>query len=128
MKLIIRLAGLLGLAGTLGFAATWSGVLVDAKCYADMQGNGRSSLYYVDRDTNWIVRYCAPRFKTARFEVVPVDGSSFLLDSNGNSQASALVRKVGKKRLLVVQVAGVKSGRDIKVNTVKLIRVLRKNG
>jgi hypothetical protein len=128
MKLIIRLAGLLSLAGTLSFATTWSGVLVDARCYASMQGNTRSTLFYVDRDTNWIVRYCAARPKTARFVVVPVDGSSFPLDSNGNAQASSLVRKVGKRRLLVVQVAGVKKGRDIKVNTVKLTRVLRRNG
>jgi hypothetical protein len=128
MNLITRVAGLLTMVGTLGFATTWSGVLVNAKCYADMQGNTRGSLYYVDRDTSWIVRYCAPSPKTNSFEfVLPLNGSAFPLDSQGNAQASAIMRKIGKKRLPVVQVVGVKSGQQVKVRAVRLMRVLRKN-
>jgi hypothetical protein len=125
MKLIIRLAGMLGLVATLGFATTWSGSLVDAKCYAAMVGNTRSSMSYVDRDTSWEIGYCAPRFKTKSFELVPVSGASFPLDSHGNAQASAIVRKIGKKRLIVVQVAGIRKGKkDVAVSTVKVVRVL----
>jgi hypothetical protein len=125
MKLILRLAGMLGMVATLGFATTWSGALVDAKCYAAFQGNSRSTLYYVDRDTSWMIGYCAPRVKTQSFELVPVSGASFPLDSHGNAQASGIVRKVGKKRLIVVQVAGVRKGKkDVAVSSVKVVKVL----
>jgi hypothetical protein len=37
------------------------------------------------------------------------------------------MKKIGKRRLPVVQIFGVKSGKDVKVHAVKLTRVLRKN-
>jgi hypothetical protein len=126
MKSIIRVAGLLVLVATIGCAKTWSGVLVDAKCYAGWRGDTRSSLQYVDRDMSWIIQYCAPRLNTKSFAVVPLDGRTFPLDSQGNAQASALVRKAGKRPLLWVQVVGEKPGRDVRVNRVRVTRVLRR--
>jgi hypothetical protein len=123
MKLILRLAGIFGMVATLGFATTWSGSLVDARCYAGFQGSKKSAMHYVDRDTSWVIGYCAPRVRTSSFVVVPVDGGTFPLDSHGNKQASAIVRKVGRRRLILVQVAGVKKGNNVAVSTVKLARV-----
>lgn len=124
MKSIIRAAGLLAMLSTLASAGTWSGVLVDGKCYAGFRGNTRSSLQFVDRDTAWVIRYCAPRLKTGCFAVVPANGGTFPLDSNGNAQAWALVRKTGKRRILVVEVAGIKKGKDIAVSAIKVMKVL----
>jgi hypothetical protein len=127
MKSIIRVAGLLFLFSTLGSAATWSGALVDAKCYAWFRGNTRTTLKFVDRNTAWMISYCAPTLKTGCFELVPEDGSTFPLDSYGNAQAWALVRKFRKRRILVVEVTGVKQGKDVVVSGVKLMRVVRRN-
>jgi hypothetical protein len=131
MKSIIRVAGLLTMFATfatLGSATTWYGSLVDARCYAAFRGNVRSSLMYVDRDTAWMIRYCAPRFKTSSFAVVPIDGRTFPLDKQGNAQASGLVRKIGRRRVMMVQVAGVRKGKDIAVSSVKVTRVLPRHG
>jgi hypothetical protein len=122
MKLILRLTGMLGLVATLGFATSWSGSLVDARCYAGFQGSKTSAMHYVDRNTSWVIGYCAPRVRTSSFVVVPVDGGTFPLDSNGNAQASKIVRKIGRKRLILVQVAGVRKRNNVTVNTVKLVR------
>jgi hypothetical protein len=127
MKSIVRLAGLLALFSTLGTAETWSGALVDAKCYGWFRGNSRSSLQFVDRNTAWMISYCAPSLKTGCFEVVPEDGGTFPLDSYGNAQAWALVRKIGRRSILVVQVNGEKKGKDILVSSLTLKRVLRRN-
>jgi hypothetical protein len=126
MKSIIRVAGLFALLATAGFARTWSGVLVDAKCYAEFKGDTRSSLLYVDRDMSWMIQYCAPSLRTGCFAVVPLDGNTFPLDTQGNAQAWALVRRAGKRPLLWVQVVGEKAGRDVKVNTVRVTKVFRR--
>jgi hypothetical protein len=128
MKSMILVTGLLTMLSTLGSATTWSGVLVDGKCYAAFKGDTRSSLRYVDRDTAWMIRYCAPRLGTGCFAVVPVDGGTFPLDKNGNAQAWALVRKIGRRRVAVVEVAGIKKGKDIAVSNIKVKRVLPRNG
>jgi hypothetical protein len=75
-----------------------------------------------------MIRYCAPRYKTSSFAVVPIDGGTFPLDKQGNAQASGLVRKVGRRRVMIVQVAGVRKGKDIAVSTVKVTRVLPRHG
>jgi hypothetical protein len=131
MKSVIRVAGLLTMFATfatLGSATTWSGVLADAKCYASFRGDTRSSTQFVERDTAWMIRYCAPRYKTGCFVVVPVDGRTFPLDSRGNAEAWALVRKIGRRRVMVVQVAGVKKGKDVEVSTIKVTKVLPRHG
>jgi hypothetical protein len=105
MKLLIRLAGLVGLAGTLGFAATWSsGPLVDARCYTSLRNNTRSSLIYIDRDFAGMIRYCSPTAKTKSFAVVEQGGIPVALDPQGNAQAAQFVRKTGKKRIVLAQV------------------------
>ena len=127
MKSVARVAGLLILFSTLGHAAKWSGALVDAKCYAWFRGNTRSTLKFVDRNTAWMISFCAPSLKTGCFELVPEDGGTFPLDTYGNAQAWALVRKIGRRRILVVEVTGKKEGKDVLVSDLRLKRVLRRN-
>ena len=127
MNLIARVAILLGLVATVGFAETWTGELVSSRCFAAIEDNiGPDGPYYVDRDIAGEVGYCAPRFKTHVFEIVQMDEVRIDLDSRGNAQCAALVRKYGKKPLLLVQVVGEKSGHTVKVSKVTVIRVLHK--
>ena len=51
------------------FAESWSGALVDPKCYEALERNvnPRDTLIYVDRDTNQEIRYCTPKKKTKLF-------------------------------------------------------------
>jgi hypothetical protein len=127
MNLITRIAVLLGVVATVGFAATWTGELVRGRCFVAMEDNiGPDGPYYVDRDIAWETRDCAPRSKTHVFEVVQQDEVPIDLDSQGNAQCAALVRKYGTKPLLLVQVVGKKTGPTVKVNKVTVIRVLHK--
>jgi hypothetical protein len=127
MNLITRVTVLLGLVATVGFAATWTGELVDRRCYVAIEDNiGPDGPYYVDRDISGEIGECAPRVKTHAFEVVQLDEVPIDLDSRGNAQCAALVRKYGKKPLLLVQVVGEKTGHTIKVRSVTVMRVLHK--
>jgi hypothetical protein len=87
---------------------------------------GPDGPYYVDRDIAEEIGDCVPRFKTHVFEVVQLDEVPIDLDSRGNAQCAALVRKYGKKPLLLVQVVGEKSGHTVKVRSVTVMRVLHK--
>jgi hypothetical protein len=104
MKLMIRLRWLLGLVGTLCFAATWSGPLVDAKCYASLENNTGPDSTYVARDFAGMIRYCSPTAKTKSFAVVEQGGIPVALDPQGNAQAAQFVRKTGKKGIVLAQV------------------------
>ena len=127
MNSIVRVAVLLGLVATVGFAATWTGELVSGKCWAAMEDNvGVDGPYYVGRDIAWEIRDCASRFKTHVFEVLQRDEVPIDLDSRGNAQCAALVRKYGKRPVLLVQVIGEKTEHTVKVSKVTVIRVLHK--
>ena len=127
MNLIARVAVLLGLAATVSFAATWTGELVDRRCYVAMEDNiGPDGPYYVDRDIAGEIGDCVPPVKTHAFEIVQLDEVPIDLDSRGNAQCAALVRKYGKKPMLLVQVVGEKTGHTVKVSKITVIRVLHK--
>jgi hypothetical protein len=126
MNLITRVAVLLGVVATVGFAETWTGKLVSGKCYAAMEDNIGDTPYYVDRDIAGEIRYCAPHFKTNVFEVVQEDDVPLNLDSQGNAQCAALVRKYGQEPLLLVLVVGDRTRHNtVRVRKVSVIRVLR---
>ncbi|HTS50997.1 MAG TPA: hypothetical protein VMH05_23785, partial [Bryobacteraceae bacterium] len=65
MLLTARLAALFYLASAPSFAGSWSGLLVDSKCYAALERNKSptDTLNYVDRNKGDEVRYCRPRAK-----------------------------------------------------------------
>ena len=122
MTLTIRLAALFCLASALSFAESWSGVLVDSRCYDSMQRNVNptDTLTNVDRDMNQQIRYCSPNARTKSFAVVLPEGMSFRLDSAGNAEAAQLVRKAGKKSRFVVAVTGTITKGTVKVDSILL--------
>jgi hypothetical protein len=121
--LAMRLAILFGLASVLAFGAAWSGVLVDARCYAAEQRNvnPHDALTNVDRDRDQEIWYCAPRSKTKTFAVVQRNGLSFNLDAGGNTKAAELVRNAGKKSLFSVAVTGQMTGNTVRVDTISKV-------
>ena len=120
MKLIARLAALFCLAAGLAFAESWSGTLVDAKCFAAEQRNSgpKDTLIYVDRDVNLEVRYCHPTAKTKTFGIVQPGGVLMNLDAAGNAKAADLVRQAGKTESLWVQVNGRQNRNTIDMNSL----------
>jgi len=122
MALTVHWIALLCLSSTLSYAGTWSGTLVDSKCYANEERNVNptDTLTSVDRDQNQEIRYCAPSAKTRTFAVVQHDGLIFNLDSVGNAKAAELVRKVGKKSRFAIVIMGEVSGHEIKVDSISM--------
>lgn len=119
MTPMCRYAALLCLASSLSFAGSWSGFLVDSKCFDDLEQNTRNNgLNSVDKDKDSEVAYCSPTAKTESFAVVLRDGESLKLDSGGNTKAAALVRKMGKKSKVPVEVIGEKSGETVNVASI----------
>jgi hypothetical protein len=120
--LLMRLTTLACLSATLTLAGSWSGVLVDSKCWDNEENNTRATSIYVDRDGNLEIRLCSPSPKTKSFAVVQQDGLSFNLDSAGDAKAAELVRKTGKKSLLTVAITGEMIKHTIKVDSISMAR------
>jgi len=116
----MRLIVVFALASLLTFADSWSGVLVDGKCYAAEQRNvnPHDSLTNVDRDRYQEIWYCSPNAKTKSFTVVQQNGLNLNLDAAGNAKAAGLVRNAGKKSLFSVAVTGQMTGDIVQVNTI----------
>jgi hypothetical protein len=99
---------------------SWSGVLVDSKCYEALQRNvnPNDTLTSVDRDTNRDIRYCSPGAKTKHFTLVEPVGASFRLDAAGDTKASLVLRAAGKKAPVYVTVNGERKGNSINVDSI----------
>jgi hypothetical protein len=108
------------LASGLVYAESWSGALVDPKCFEALERNANptDTLTHVDRDTNQEIRYCSPNAKTKLFGIVEQDGTILRFDSTGNAKAAELVRPTHKNDRLHVVVTGEMSGRTIKVDSI----------
>ncbi len=119
-----RLAVVLCLSVPLSFAASWSGALVDAKCYdaEERNVNPTDTLTNVDRDGNREIRYCSPSAKTKSFAVVQADGPALKLDSAGNAKAAELVPKTRKRSRLFVSVTGELGNNTIKADSISIAR------
>jgi hypothetical protein len=119
-----RISILSCLATALGFAGSWSGTLVDAKCYGAEERNvdPNDTSTYVDRDKNLEIRYCSPSTKTKAFGVVLQDGLNYKLDSAGNGKAAELVRRTGRKSRFVVAITGGISEHTIRVDSISLAK------
>ncbi len=124
MELTARLAALFCLASALSFAGSWSGLLVDSKCYAALERNKSptDTLSYIDRDKGDEVRYCRPSAKTKSFAMLDQDGLRFNLDASGNAKAAELVRSAGKKSVREVAVTGEMTGDTLKVDSISIAR------
>ena len=119
--LLIAFAFIIFLMSTPAFAQSWSGYLVDSRCYDSEE---RSVNPFDDwppfiRDKDLEVQLCTPSAKTKSFAVVAQNGStSFKLDPTGNEIARALVRKTGKKAFRKVTVTGEMSKNIVKVDSI----------
>lgn len=120
MKWTIRLSVLLWMTSGATFAQSWSGYLVDSRCYAAEERNvsPRDTETAVDRDRGYEVRYCSPGAKTRVFAIVPPSGERLKLDAAGNAKAGEIVRGIGKKSMLWVTATGELSGRTLEVNSI----------
>jgi hypothetical protein len=98
---------LLLLTLTPAFAGTWTGVLVDSKCYASERRNVNPwDTIPGDRDMAGEVHYCAPKDKTVSFGLVTPDWHFYKLDANGNVKAAEITNRLGRKRIIPVAVSG----------------------
>jgi hypothetical protein len=124
MLFTMQLITLLCLSSAFAYAGTWSGALVDSKCFdfAERNVNPTDTLTYVDRDQNQEIRNCSPGPKTKVFAIVQHDGVSFKLDSTGNAKALEIVRKTVKKFPLAILITGEMSGNTIKVDSISMAR------
>jgi hypothetical protein len=120
MKLTIPLAVLFSLSAVTAFAETWSGMLVDSKCYAAEQRNVNptDTETAVDTDQGFEIRYCTPKHKTKSFAIVKRDGHALRFDAAGDTKALAYVHSAGKQHMYEVAVTGEQSGKRIQVASI----------
>ena len=121
MIVTFRLAFLFTLASVLTFAASWSGALVDSKCYTSAEQNV-SHGHPGSTDTKRAVRSCPPNKNTNSFSIVRQVGMTFNLDDRGNEKAHELVLKEGKKAHFMVNVTGDLTEETIKVDTISMAK------
>jgi hypothetical protein len=106
------------------FSETWSGYLVDSKCYASQERNVNpfDSNFNTNHDRGYEIRVCQPNAKTKSFTVVDSDGVSFELDPSGNEKAANLIRQAPKKPVISVTVTGKKHEDTVAVDSISLAR------
>ncbi len=121
MRTAVRIAVLFTLPLGLSFGRTWSGSLVDAKCYAaeERNVNPTDTETFVDRDQMYEIHYCVPKAKTKSFAVVQSDGQSVDLTPETAFKAANLVQKVGKKHRYLVVVTGELVGKAVRVDSIQ---------
>ena len=102
------------------FADTWTGYLVDAKCYASEERNVSpfDSNVDTDRDRGSEVQFCRPSPKTKTFAIVDYDGRSVALDASGNAKAADLAKQATRKSVIAVTVTGQKHGKVVAVDSI----------
>jgi hypothetical protein len=120
----MRLLSLLICLSAWGFAGTWSGFLVNSRCYASVQNNVSADTTTVSRDMSLGLRECSATPKTERFSIVLSDWSVLKLDTAGNASAAAIVRRNPKRSALYcVTVAGVRHKNRIAAGPVVLASI-----
>ena len=120
MRIVVALV----LGSGLALAETWSGALVDSKCYLarERNVNPTDTLTAVDRDRSGDIRYCTPTLKTKVFAVVHWDNSVLQLDPAGNPKIVEIVRQAGKTSRLNVQVTGERNDHVVKVDSIAAVK------
>jgi hypothetical protein len=102
LKNTFSVAALVLLAGTMCFAESWSGRLIDAACHEQAQGKAAS---------------CVPTSKTTAFGIETGDGKVVKLDSAGNMKATQIMKTTTKPDAEVT-VNGSLSGDTVKVDSI----------
>ena len=93
----LRIAILLCATSGLTLADTWSGVLVDAGCFAREEQNVTKDYGPAERDMRLSIDPCTPSAKTRSFAIVLPDGSALRFDASGNARAAEMVKAAGVK-------------------------------
>jgi hypothetical protein len=116
----IGVAVIVCLVATCALAKSWSGFLVDSRCYASEERSVNPNYTYnhAYRDTDQEIRVCSPNVKTKFFSIVGQDGFGVRLDPNGNAKAAEIVQQSGKKHRFKVSVTGEKSKDAIEVGAL----------
>lgn len=124
MRSTPRLIVVLIFASAAAFPATWSGVLVDSKCYAAEERNvdPHDTDSAVDRDKYQEVWYCSPTKKTRLFGVVLEDGTMVSLDPATNPKIEVVVRRAGTQTPFAVTVKGERSDHLVRVDTISKLK------
>jgi hypothetical protein len=122
LALPLRLAALGCLSSALSLAGTWSGTLVDSRCWDTEETNVRDTSIFVDRDGNLELSICRPTTKTKSFAFVKQDGLNFKLNSAGNAKAIELVRQPGKRSRFNVDLTGEMNNNTIRVDSISMAR------
>jgi hypothetical protein len=118
MALTLRLLLLASLTSALSLAESWSGLLVDSRCYTSSQNNMKAGSHPASTDIGRTLRVCAATARTRAFAIVQHDGTSVGLDADGNQKAHELVMKRGKMSQYEVNVTG-----DMIQNTLKVATI-----
>jgi hypothetical protein len=122
----MRLLSLLIVLAPLGIAGTWSGYLVDSRCYASEQSNVSADAASGSRDMRLGLRQCSATSETKRFAIVQNDWSVLKLDTAGNQSVAAVARHNTKRSTLYcVTVAGVRHKNTIVAGPAVLASVRR---
>ena len=120
----MRLFGLLIFLSGLGFAGTWSGYLVDSRCYGSLQNNVSADATTVSRDMRFGLQLCGATHKTKKFAIVLNDWSVVNLDITGNEKAAAIVRNHSKgSALYCITVAGTRIKNTVVAGPVALASI-----
>jgi hypothetical protein len=114
----MRVAILAILISTAGFARTWSGFLVDARCWEDVQSNVGEGSVTGEQSMNFDVHECSPTARTTSFDVVLTNWCLLKLDHNGDVRAEQLVQHTHKKPVYGVNVSGVLTKKTIRVASI----------
>jgi len=120
----MRLFSLLMLLSSLSFAGTWSGYLVDSRCYTSLQNNVSADTTTVSRDMRFGLQLCGATHKTKRFAIVLNDWTVLKLDTAGNERAAAIVRNHSKgSALYCITVGGTRVKNTIVAGPVVLASI-----
>jgi len=120
----MRFAILLFVAAIPAVSGRWSGYLVDSRCYAaeERNVNPGDTEAHIDRDMDYEIRYCSPTTKTKTIAIVDRQWNRIDLDAGGNAKAAGVVRIIGKKRKIIVDVRGQLSTNTIAVDSITVAK------
>lgn len=121
MARIVWLSAFFCLVAMPGIGKSWSGVLVDSKCFTSMDHNRGDIPSFVNWDINGAIQFCSPTMKTHSFAVVQPDGTSIKLDSNGNERSRTLLDN-NKHSLYIVKLDGEEDRHMVRVKTISVLR------
>lgn len=117
---LMRIAVVAAMSSAMSLAATWSGPLVDANCYAaELRNVGPFNTEpWANTDLGSEIHFCSPTHKTKSFGIVRDYLHWLKFDATGNAKAAALVQNVRKRHVLQVAVTGQEVRKRLQVDSI----------